>query len=118
MNILVIEDDPIQAQFIKRFLSSKIEDCLLFDAKDGIEALDIVSSIKIDLMLLDISLPRMGGIDYIKSLKERKIVIPFIVISGGLSEKLLEELYHYGAIDCLNKPFFLEDLYNKVQRAI
>jgi len=118
MNILVIEDDPIQTELIRRFLSRKLKDSFFFDAKDGIEALDIVTTIKIDLMLLDISLPRMGGIDYIKSLQERKINIPFIVISGGLNENLLSDLYQYGAKDCLNKPFFLEDLFNKVQRAI
>jgi CheY-like chemotaxis protein len=117
MDILIVEDDSIQSQLIKRFLSSRFSNYTFYESKDGLEAIEVVNVIKIDLVLIDMSLPRMGGLECLRSLREMNIKIPFIVISGGLSETLVDSLYKLGAIDCLNKPFILEDLYNKVKRA-
>jgi len=116
MNILIIEDDDIQSQLIKRYLKSKLPSSLFYDANDGIEALELTSIIKIDLILLDMSMPRMNGMEYIGKLKQTGLNIPFIVISGGLSGSIIGELYTKGAIECIKKPFFLEELFNKISR--
>lgn len=116
MDILIVEDDSVQSQLIKRFLTSRFNTYTFYESRDGIEAIEVLNVVKIDLVLLDMSLPRMGGLECIKTLREMKLETPFIVISGGLSEGLIQSLYKLGACDCINKPFFLEELYTKVKR--
>lgn len=116
MNILIVEDDKVQSTLIQKYLKSKTPSWAIYDAKDGVEALETIEVVNIDLILLDMSLPRLGGIELIKNMHSNGKKIPFIAISGGLNEKLIQKLYANGALDCIKKPFFLDELYNKVQR--
>ncbi len=118
MHLLLIDDDKLQIQIIQKAFKKSMPECKLYSANDGIEALENLSIMKFDLILLDLSMPKMNGYDFIKSLEVKNINIPYIVISGKLDGSAINKLYASGATDCLKKPFYLEQLINKVRKFI
>ena len=74
-------------------------------AADGIEALRIASANHIDLLITDVEMPRMGGLDLVKLLKERGAIQRCLVISGSSLDRV-RELYHCDPdVHLLAKPF-------------
>jgi len=103
--ILVVEDEmPIQ-EMLGVVLSSagyQVE-----SAMNGAEAIERIlrAETRIDLMILDLNMPRMGGIDVLKVLRQRWPELPVLVISGNLNETATAELEEIGQQHVLPKPF-------------
>ncbi len=106
-HLLIVEDElPIQ-EMLGVVLSSagyQVE-----SAMDGAEAIDRIlrAETRIDLMILDLNMPRMGGIDVLKVLRQRWPELPVLVISGNLNESATSELEQIGQQHVLPKPFEL-----------
>ena len=83
--------------------------------RDGVAALAAAKSIPFDLVLLDLGLPRLGGIDVLKSLKRDSLEVPVIVISArdALDDRV--QGLDLGADDYLVKPFELEELAARIR---
>ena len=103
-NILLVDDD----QSLSRSLAN------LFDPKrykfefleDGTDVSKVVASNKeLDLVMLDVNLPTMSGLDVLKQIKEVNEEIPVIVISGYVSTENAIEAIREGAYEYLTKPF-------------
>ncbi len=105
--ILVVEDElPIQ-EMLGAVLSSagyQVE-----SAMNGAEAIERIlrAEARVDLMILDLNMPRMGGIDVLKVLRQRWPELPVLVISGNLNEAATTELEQIGQQHVLPKPFEL-----------
>ncbi|MFC1744148.1 response regulator [Candidatus Riflebacteria bacterium] len=112
--ILIVEDDPTNVQFLKTTLS---EEFVLQNALDGHDAYDKVEHFRPDLIILDIMMPEMNGIDFLKKIRSSKKYRyqKVIVVSGkGMLEEKLEG-YAAGADDYLVKPFRRKELLAKVR---
>ncbi len=88
-------------------------------AINGKEALEkvidlIKSNNKIDLIITDILLPELNGIDFIKELKKNNINIPTFVISAYESKDVLNEVFELGSYEFINKPFNKETLLERL----
>ncbi len=116
MNLLLIDDDSSYRELIKKYIAVKKPHITVYEAVNGLEALELIQSIKIDLVLLDLFMPQMDGLEFIELCNKEDIKLPFIIISGGLNGKKINTLYQKGAIDCIKKPFYLEELINKICR--
>ena len=68
MNVLVCEDDPAARFVIKRWLSSTLG-CNVTDCEDGVRALELLSERPFDLAVLDLDLPRLGGVEVVEALR-------------------------------------------------
>lgn len=115
--ILVVDSDEAVLWVVSKFLA--INGYIGVRAKNGEEAMDLLVKEKPDLMVLDTSIPGIGGIGVVKELKERAIDIPVIMMSGydGSSDALSEyELMGYKEI--LLKPESLYSLLDKINRAL
>jgi signal transduction histidine kinase len=112
--ILVVDHEPLILKILHSELS--IIDCNIIEASNGPEALK-KSEQKPDLILLDILLPGMDGIETCKHLKENELTkdIPVILISSLDDIKILLKGFDAGAVDYVNKPFNTQELLSRVK---
>lgn len=107
--ILIVDDDPNVRDFLKLFLKFKgYRDVLTSDK--GQDALEAVSKAEIALVLLDIMLPDVNGMEVLRRIKESRPGLPVIMITGYPDEEKAGELLKQGAYDYIVKPFDLNYL--------
>lgn len=98
-NCIVVEDEPLAAEILKDYIDQIPFLHLVSICEDALYALDILQREKIDLIFLDINLPKLKGFDFIKTLKNP----PHIVITTAYHEYALQG-YEFNVIDYLMKP--------------
>jgi DNA-binding NtrC family response regulator len=106
--ILVVDDEPGIRELLFDILNFLGYQSLM--ASNGIEALETLARNEVDLIISDIRMPRMNGIELLKTVKERNLEIPFVLISGykinDADRAFAEEL----ANGFLAKPFEIEQI--------
>lgn len=108
IRVMIVEDDPMVTEINTRFLE-KVEGFNLVKAVNCLtQAKECVLSDKLDLILLDIYLPRENGVDLLKWLRTEELLVDVIFITADKSSSRIQEAFRYGAIDYLIKPFTLE----------
>jgi two-component system, OmpR family, KDP operon response regulator KdpE len=110
--IVVIEDDPQICLFLRTSLA--VHDFQVFDAKTGEQGLVEVGIRKPALVILDLGLPRMDGIDVIRKIREWSAV-PIIVLSARSQENDKIAALDAGADDYLTKPFSIGELAARIR---
>jgi DNA-binding response OmpR family regulator len=113
MNILVIEDEAKVASFLKKGLQQSGYDIDL--AVDGEEGHEKVLSHNYDLILLDLMLPKMSGLDLIPKIRESKPGIPIIALTAKSSVEDRVHGLNLGCDDYLTKPFSFAELLARIQ---
>ena len=115
-NILVIDDDPSVRETLAHFLFS--QGFSVESAESGSIALDIVSRSTFDLLIVDAYMPEMNGIELLRCLKERKVIIPSIFISGVINEEMRKEAQTLGVIAVVEKPFSINEIFYNIQQGL
>ena len=113
--ILVVEDEKSIAHFISSVLSANGYEAM--QARSGSEALSMISSHCPDLIILDLGLPDMDGLDILRQLREWSS-LPVVVVSARSHEKDKVTALDLGADDYLTKPFGTDELLARVRTAI
>ncbi|MHC5059827.1 MAG: response regulator [Planctomycetota bacterium] len=112
-NILIIDDSVLTRVAIKRIIDmiEDIEVGEIYEAENGIDALEILENNQVGLVLADLNMPRMGGIELVERMKESRNCagIPVVVISTESSVTRVKELLENGIVDYLHKPFTPEE---------
>jgi hypothetical protein len=114
--VLIVDDEADIALILKLQLEGAGYETMR--ARDGLEALDIMEREPLDLVLLDIRMPRMDGIDLLRRMGETGIDLAVIVMTAHGSERIAVDALQRGAIDYVSKPFSTEEILGKVERAI
>ncbi len=111
--ILVVEDEPGIVDFIRRGLEQ--EGFEVLTAADGEAALAAVEAHPVDLVVLDLLLPKVGGLEVLEQLRDTRPALPVIALTalGSIDDRVrgLEA----GAIDYLSKPFSLQELIARIR---
>ncbi len=116
--LLVDDEEPLRSN-LSRYLTGLGYEVLT--AANGRDALDIVEESEIDLLITDINMPEMDGIEVLRALRAKGTMVPVIAMSGGgVFDKrlLLGSAGALGATGRLDKPFELEALRLEVERAL
>ncbi len=115
MNILVVDDEKLIRDVIKEYLL--LENYKVYEAENGIDAIEIVKKNNIDLVIMDIMMPKMDGYTACKEIKKIKN-IPFIMLSARSEEydKLIG--FDLGIDDYVTKPFSPKELVARVKAII
>lgn len=113
--ILVIEDDKSIRNFLRAVLEANSYDVIM--ANTGIEAYSLITSQCPDLVILDLGLPDMDGMDIIRKTREWSS-LPIIVISARTQEKEKVQALDAGADDYITKPFGTFELLARIRTAI
>ena len=113
--ILVIDDEPGIREVLRDILMD--EKYTVFVAADGYEGLTLLEQEEPGLVILDVWLPNMGGIDVLKKIREKSPSLPVIMISGHANIDLAVKAVKLGAFDFLEKPLSLEKIITSVRNA-
>lgn len=110
--VLVVDDEEGIRSLIKHYLDEREEGFSVETASDGEQALEILSEsiTDIDAVILDISMPRMGGFETLRHMESRGYDVVTIVLSGRAGEEEQLQAFDLGALDFVKKPFSPEVL--------
>ena len=111
--ILLLEDDMQLSATIKQFLSLKNYEVL--QAYDGLKAQEMIYENHIDLMLLDVKVPYLNGLDLLKELRENGDDTPAVMITSLNSVDDVERGFEVGCDDYIRKPFALKELLVRIE---
>ena len=115
--ILIVEDDRSLREALTAFL--KVENFEVISASDGEEGFRIANQEKMDLIILDLGLPLMGGLDVCKGLREKRIMTPIIMLTGEKKEEIDKVLgLEFGADDYVTKPFGMKELLARIKAVL
>ncbi|HOW77661.1 MAG TPA: response regulator transcription factor [Candidatus Competibacteraceae bacterium] len=116
MNLLVVEDDPRVADFLARGL--RAEGYLITVARTGPEGLELGRSQPFDLILLDLMLPGLSGLEVCQELRARQVLTPILMLTAlDTTEDKIKGL-RLGADDYLIKPFDVDELLARIEALI
>lgn len=106
--VLIVEDDPMVAMINEQYVSMNKDFSIEGSFRNGQEALSFLEKNGADLVILDVYMPYMSGIEVLKKIRELKIKTEVIMVTAANDTETLEETMHLGVIDYLVKPFALE----------
>jgi len=113
MKILVVEDDPTVGPYVRRGLEEHQNHVDLVD--DGLEALRLASGGLYDLIVLDLRLPGMTGLEIVRTLRDRGITTPILILTAQDAVDFKVQVLRAGADDYVTKPFAFEELLARVE---
>ncbi len=113
MNIrcLIVDDEPLAQRVIEKYA----EDIPFLDivqkCSSAVEAIDVLHNLDVELIFLDINMPRLSGMDFLKTLKNP----PLVIITTAYAEFAIQG-YELDVVDYLMKPFSFERFYKAIQK--
>src|SRR2546428_3665704 len=113
--VLVVDDDPGVRKSFRLILEDHYD---VLDVPDGPQALDIVRSAQVDLVLLDIRLPGMDGIEVLERIKALDEGVEVILVTAVKTVRTAVAAMKLGAFDYLTKPFEEDELLSLSRRAL
>ena len=114
--IIVIDDDVIILQAIKTMLTHK--GYSVFATTDAQDALDTLEEEEFDLIISDIMMPYVSGIELLSALKKNQNKVPIIIISALDQQEVILTAFEEGAEDFVKKPIQLDELLIRVSKAL
>ncbi len=115
-SILIIEDDEVQLRLQRILLQD--EGYTVYSTADGPQGITIFKKYPIDLVLLDLGLPSMSGIEVLKELRRHESKAKVIVVTGYPSLESIVVAMQNGAWDYMQKPVDVQVLLNKISSAL
>ncbi|MCR4742456.1 MAG: response regulator [Treponema sp.] len=106
--VLIVEDDPMVAMINEQYICKNKDFSVIATCRNGQEAIEFLQSNSVDLIVLDVFMPVMTGVETLKKIRELKIKSEVIMVTAANDASTLEETMHLGVIDYLIKPFAYE----------
>lgn len=113
MKVLVVEDDRTVGQFVKRGLEEQLIQVDLVG--EGSEALQVASQGHYDVIVLDLRLPGLAGVEVLRMLRDRGVTTPVLVLTAQDALESKVQALRLGADDYVTKPFAFEELLARVE---
>ena len=114
--ILIADDENESRHIIKEAVSAALADCDFVFAENGREALDKATSENLDLVIIDIIMPFMNGVESLKVIRMSEPDLPIIVVSGSAGNELKDEALKSGANLLFEKPIEISELATAIQK--
>jgi two-component system, OmpR family, KDP operon response regulator KdpE len=115
MRLLIVEDEPGIVRYLRFELGR--QDFTVLTATSGHAALDVLDREAPDVIIMDLGLPDIDGIELVTLLRDRNLTIPIIVLSSQSHERTIVEALELGADDYLTKPFGMGELVARINIA-
>lgn len=109
---LIVDDELVVREFLTRLLSLRAVEAKAVE--DGPEAIKIAKEEAFDIVLIDIKMPKMGGVDVLRELKQIQPDATYVMITGYMVDDLLKQAQEIGALTSLKKPFDINYLISLV----
>lgn len=116
--ILIIEDEASIRRVLVKILTEENEQYQVFEAEDGLIGTEMIKNEDFDLVLCDIKMPKMDGVEVLEAVKKIKPEIPMVMISGHGDLDTAVNTMRMGAFDYISKPPDLNRLLNTIRNAL
>ena len=116
--ILIIEDEEAIRRVLVKILTEESKDYQVFEAEDGLAGTEAIKKSDFDLILCDIKMPKMDGVEVLEAAKKIKPEIPIVMISGHGDLYTAVNTMRLGAYDYISKPPDLNRLLNTIRNAL
>ena len=108
IKVLLVEDDPMVIQLTKSFIDEVNGFSVIAEHHNGLSALEFLKTNSADLIVADISMPKMDGLTFIKELRKKQINSDIIFVTASNDTETIQTALKYGAVDYLVKPYEYE----------
>lgn len=105
IRILIVEDDPMVAEFNKRYVSELNGFQVIEIVHNVVDGMQSLKRKEIDLVLLDVYMPGANGLELLSYIREQKLPVDVILITAAADTEKIQTALRYGAVDYLIKPF-------------
>lgn len=116
LRILLVDDEPTTLQLVRRLLQADGHE--IFEAIDGEPAIEVFERIRPDLVLLDVVIPKMDGLEVLREIRQRDKMAGVIMVSALSSEQLAVKSMLGGADDYVGKPFRLKAIRMSIRQVM
>lgn len=114
-NVLIVDDeDDFRETLVKRLQKRNLN---VFGAESGQTALDLMNTRFFDVVILDVKMPGMNGLDTLREMKKKNPLMEVILLTGHASMESGVEGMHLGAFDYVMKPVNIDDLLEMIRQA-
>lgn len=103
--VLIVEDDPMVAMINEKYVSKHKKFTVIGSCRDGEAALGFLEQHSVDLVIMDVFMPRMDGFETLRQIRKRKLGVEVVMVTAANEREALEEALHLGIVDYLIKPF-------------
>ena len=103
--VLIVEDDPMVAMINEQYIGKNKNFHVEGICKDGKSALDFLKTHTVDLLVLDVYMPRANGFEMLRQVRKQNMTVDAIMVTAANDRNSLEEALHLGVVDYLVKPF-------------
>jgi len=114
--VLIVEDNKINQMITKKILEKNKMNCMVAD--NGIDAIEIVKQNTFDVILMDIHMPGISGIEATQRIREYDNELPIIALTAVTIDENLDEFYRAGFNEIIPKPFKTEEFFEKIYRTL
>jgi signal transduction histidine kinase/DNA-binding response OmpR family regulator len=115
--VLAVDDREDSLRFLREYVLEP-NGYKMIEARNGEKALKIIQGQKVDLIISDLVMPQMGGLELMESLREKGLDIPAILMTFHGSEGTAVRAFRLGARDYIIKPFAIDEMLNAIDRAL
>ena len=116
IRVLLIEDDPMVQEVNRQFIERLDAFTVIDTASNGMEGLEKIKESKPDLVILDIFMPSLNGVDTLYEIRKEQWDVDVIIISAANDQKTIRKMIQNGAFDYLIKPFKFERLQHTLEQ--
>ncbi len=107
-SVLIVEDDPMVAMINEQYVKGNSSFCVAGKCTNGKDALEFLQKHKVDLVILDVYMPYMNGVELLQKIRAENIQTEAIMVTAANDNLTLEQTMHLGVTDYLVKPFAYE----------
>ena len=116
IRLLIVDDERLEREGVKYLLSQENKEWRIYEAANGKDALQILREEKIDLLLTDIKMPHMDGLELTSKAKELYPELPVVIFSGYSDFAFAQEAMRYGVTEYVLKPVDPEEFHKIIQK--
>ena len=117
LRTLIVDDSSVMRKIVERSLrQAGLDPLVVLEAGSGSEALDLLKAQKVDLILTDINMPSMDGLEFLRQLRAQNLApgVPVVMITTESSMKFVQQAIQAGAQGYIRKPFTAEQVKERV----
>ena len=103
--VLIVEDDPMVAMINEQYIKRNKNFEVVGKCNNGLSALDFLENNTVDILILDVFMPKMDGFETLRQIRNKQITVDAIMVTAANERESLEEALHLGIVDYLVKPF-------------
>ena len=116
--ILIVEDDPMVAMINEQYIKRNKNFEIVGKCSDGLRALDFLENNAVDLLILDVFMPKMDGFETLRQIRNKQITVDAIMVTAANERESFEEALHLGIVDYLVKPFTFDRFQMALEKCI